>query len=195
MIQPNTHAPRAPTGPSLYQIGCLGRLSQFAETNDGRFLITLSGVARFRVTDELPIRRGYRRVSADFAPFVRDLEPPHEGNGLRRTGIPRRPETLFQGCTASMPIGTPSRRCRTPCWSPRSPCSAHSTTQKSRRCSRRPRKRTGQPTCWHCYAWRSTRADPQRPTQLTGVLLVDRPCAARPTPAGNPGVAPLPKGR
>ena len=84
MIQPNAHAPRAPTGPSLYQIGCLGRLTQFAETEDGRFLITLSGVSRFRVIDELPIRRGYRRVSADFAPFARDLEPPHESAALKR---------------------------------------------------------------------------------------------------------------
>jgi Lon protease-like protein len=84
MIQPNAHAPRAPTGPSLYQIGCLGRLTQFAETSDGRFLITLTGVSRFRVNDELPIRRGYRRVQADFTPFVRDLEPPHERTALRR---------------------------------------------------------------------------------------------------------------
>ena len=84
MIQPNTHAPRAPNGPSLYQIGCLGRLSQFAETDDGRYLITLTGVSRFRVTAELPIRRGYRRISADFAPFKTDLQPPGTGMGARR---------------------------------------------------------------------------------------------------------------
>ena len=75
MIQPNAHAPRSPQGPSLYQIGCLGRVTHFSESDDGRYLITLSGVARFRVREELAVRNGYRRVVADFAPFVRDLDP------------------------------------------------------------------------------------------------------------------------
>jgi Lon protease-like protein len=87
MIQPNAHAPRAQNGPSLYQIGCLGRLSQFAETEDGRYLITLTGVSRFRVTDELPIRHGYRRITADFAPFRADLSPPGTGMGERRADL------------------------------------------------------------------------------------------------------------
>ena len=87
MIQPNTHAPRAPNGPSLYQIGCLGRLSQFAETDDGRFLITLSGVSRFRVVEELPIRRGYRRIAAEFSPFEDDLSPSGTSMGIKRTEL------------------------------------------------------------------------------------------------------------
>ncbi len=84
MIQPNVHAPRAPNGPSLYQIGCLGRLSQFAETDDGRYLITLTGVSRFRVLEELPVRRGYRRIAADFSPFAADLSPAGSDIGVRR---------------------------------------------------------------------------------------------------------------
>lgn len=76
MVQPNTHAPRAPTGPSLYRIGCLGRVTHFTETDDGRFLITLSGVARFLVRQELGMHRGYRRIEADFSPFATDLGPP-----------------------------------------------------------------------------------------------------------------------
>ena len=84
MIQPNVHAPRVPNGPSLYQIGCLGRLSQFAETDDGRYLITLTGVSRFRVLEELPIRHGYRRIAAEFTPFRPDLSPAGEGMGVRR---------------------------------------------------------------------------------------------------------------
>ena len=87
MIQPNTHAPRAPNGPSLYQIGCLGRLTQFAETDDGRFLITLSGVSRFRVVEELPIRRGYRRIAAEFSPFAGDLSPSGTSMGIKRTEL------------------------------------------------------------------------------------------------------------
>ena len=73
MISPNEHAPRAENGPSLYRIGCLGRLSHFSEADDGRFLITLSGISRFLVKRELPMQRGYRRVEADFSPFGQDL--------------------------------------------------------------------------------------------------------------------------
>jgi Lon protease-like protein len=72
MISPNEHAPRAENGPSLYRIGCLGRLSQFSETEDGRFLITLTGITRFVVKRELPMQHGYRRVEADFSPFAQD---------------------------------------------------------------------------------------------------------------------------
>jgi len=88
MIQPNDHAPRGPNGPSLYRIGCLGRLSHFSETDDGRYLITLTGVARFIVTTELEMQRGYRRVRADYTPFSRDLAPP----GSIPTGL--RPDLL-----------------------------------------------------------------------------------------------------
>jgi Lon protease-like protein len=87
MIQPNVHAPRAPNGPSLYQIGCLGRLSHFSETDDGRYLITLTGVSRFRVLEELPIRHGYRRVAADFSPFKSDLSPLGARQGLNRSEL------------------------------------------------------------------------------------------------------------
>ncbi len=87
MIQPNTHAPRLPNGPSLYQIGCLGRLSHFSETDDGRYLITLTGISRFRVVEELPIRHGYRRVTADFTPFTADLSPQGTSAGLKRTEL------------------------------------------------------------------------------------------------------------
>ncbi len=87
MIQPNRHAPRGQNGPSLYQIGCVGRLSQFAETDDGRYLITLTGISRFRVTEELPVRHGYRRIAADYSPFHADLVPPGTGMGDRRAEL------------------------------------------------------------------------------------------------------------
>ena len=76
MLQPNENAPRGQTGPSLYRIGCLGRLSHFSETDDGRYLITLTGVSRFVVREELGMQRGYRRISADFSAFAHDLEAP-----------------------------------------------------------------------------------------------------------------------
>jgi uncharacterized protein len=86
MIQPNEYAPRDPGGPALYRIGCLGRLSHFSETEDGRYLITLTGVSRFLVREELPGQRGYRRVAADYSLFHNDLAPPPPmAAGLRST--------------------------------------------------------------------------------------------------------------
>ncbi len=87
MIQPLGHAPRLANGPGLYQIGCLGRLTQFAETEDGRYLITLTGVSRFRVVEELAIKNGYRRITADFSPFARDLSPTPRGFGIDRAEL------------------------------------------------------------------------------------------------------------
>ena len=76
MVQPNPQEPRGPTGPGLYRVGCLGRLSQFAETDDGRFLITLSGLVRFAIGEELPLHAGgYRRVRPDYGAYAADLEP------------------------------------------------------------------------------------------------------------------------
>jgi Lon protease-like protein len=59
--------------PNLAGTGCVGRITSFAETQDGRYLITLTGVCRFRVGPELPVQTPYRQVRADFAPFEADL--------------------------------------------------------------------------------------------------------------------------
>ncbi len=62
--------------PSLSAVGCAGRITSFAETSDGRYLITLTGVCRFRVTNELPSQAPYRQVRAAFASFESDLSVP-----------------------------------------------------------------------------------------------------------------------
>jgi Lon protease-like protein len=87
MIQPEPGGPRGETGPGLYRIGCLGRLSSFAETEDGRLLITLTGVIRFRVAEELAMRRGYRRVRPDYAGFEADLDLAEKPTGLDRAAL------------------------------------------------------------------------------------------------------------
>ena len=74
MIQPDELRPATPSGPALYKVGCLGRLSSFSETDDGRVLVTLTGVIRFAVKVELELHRGYRRVRGDLARFRTDLE-------------------------------------------------------------------------------------------------------------------------
>jgi uncharacterized protein len=75
MIQGDPSQPRGERGSTIYQVGCLGRLSSFSETEDGRLLITLTGVTRFRVAEEIEMRRGYRRVRADYSAYADDLEP------------------------------------------------------------------------------------------------------------------------
>ena len=76
MIQPDATQTPTPAGPALYRVGCLGRISSFSETDDGRYLIALSGLIRFDIASERPLRRGYRRVTADFARFLDDLGSP-----------------------------------------------------------------------------------------------------------------------
>jgi hypothetical protein len=62
--------------PPVYPTGCAGRITAFAETDDGRYMITLTGVSRFRIRDELPLLAGYRRVVPDWQPFAQDLDAP-----------------------------------------------------------------------------------------------------------------------
>jgi Lon protease-like protein len=73
MVQPDKRLAQGDTGPGLYRTGCLGRLSSFSETDDGRYLITLTGVIRFTIVEEVDPRRGYRRVRGAFAAFAADL--------------------------------------------------------------------------------------------------------------------------
>lgn len=63
-----------PSTPALAPLGCLGRITSFSETADGRYLITLTGVCRFTVLEELPVTTPYRQVRADYAAFAEDLQ-------------------------------------------------------------------------------------------------------------------------
>ena len=62
--------------PRLYSVGCVGRIERHEQQPDGRYEIVLRGICRFRVVEELPERRGYRRVSADYAEFLLDVREP-----------------------------------------------------------------------------------------------------------------------
>jgi Lon protease-like protein len=82
MIQ--TVAGSAPRGPNLARIGCLGRLTSFTETVDERYLITLTGICRFAVAEELATTTPYRQVRAAYGEFEADLRPPGEDDGFDR---------------------------------------------------------------------------------------------------------------
>lgn len=87
MIQPDTAQPALVNGPALYRVGCLGRLSSFSETDDGRYLVTLSGLIRFEVGEEVEMRRGYRRVRARYDRFVADLDEQASRQGFDRPAL------------------------------------------------------------------------------------------------------------
>ena len=71
--------------PKVHHIGCAGRIVSFSETEDGRLLLALAGVCRFEISRELePAQGGYRRVSALFSPYRRDLDVADELVSLDR---------------------------------------------------------------------------------------------------------------
>lgn len=71
MVQPNAVPGR--DGHGLYTIGCAGRITQFSETEDGRYMITLGGACRFRVIREVEGFTPYRRCDVNWEGFDRDL--------------------------------------------------------------------------------------------------------------------------
>ena len=74
MIQPDSAHPGADEQkPHLFQVGCVGRLTQFSESGDGRYLIQLTGVARFRIASELSVATPYRQCQVTYQPFADDF--------------------------------------------------------------------------------------------------------------------------
>jgi len=73
MIQPDEDSSHPSMIPKLYSVGCAGRLTQFAETGDGRYLVTLVGIARFRVIEEISELASFRQAKVTFEPYERDF--------------------------------------------------------------------------------------------------------------------------
>lgn len=73
MVQP---CPMPGRGDALHAIGCAGRVTQFSETEDGRYLITLTGISRFRILNEIDGFTPYRRCAVSWEGFDRDLGQP-----------------------------------------------------------------------------------------------------------------------
>ncbi|HDZ81492.1 MAG TPA: ATP-dependent protease [Roseobacter sp.] len=82
MVQPNVVPGR--DGPGLQTIGCAGRITQFSETEDGRYMITLGGVSRFRVIKEIEGFTPYRRCDVNWDGFERDLGSDEEDTWFDR---------------------------------------------------------------------------------------------------------------
>ena len=85
MVQPNEVPGRSGTG--LHAIGCAGRVTQFSETEDNRYLITLSGISRFRVQNEVTGFTPYRRCDVSWDGFHRDLGNSEADPNFAREGF------------------------------------------------------------------------------------------------------------
>jgi Lon protease-like protein len=75
--------------PILAGVGCLGRITSFAETSDDQYLITLTGVCRFAAGVELPAHAPYRQLNVDYVPYEIDLRPPADDEGFDRLRLLR----------------------------------------------------------------------------------------------------------
>lgn len=74
MIQPDAaHSGPDQTKPHLFRVGCVGRITQLAESGDGRYLLQLTGVARFRLEEELAADTPYRLCRVSYQPFADDF--------------------------------------------------------------------------------------------------------------------------
>ena len=71
MIQPKDTGGKKP---DVYSVGCLGKIINFNETEDKRFIITLSGITRFQIKEELNTKKLYREFDVDYSPFFEDLD-------------------------------------------------------------------------------------------------------------------------
>ena len=74
--------------PSLASAGCAGRITSYSETDDGRYLISLTGICRFGIGEELDVQTPYRQVRPDWQSFRTDLIAPPE------TDLPQRPDLV-----------------------------------------------------------------------------------------------------
>jgi len=131
MIQPDVAHSGAADKPRLYKIGCAGRITQFAESGDGRYLIELTGVARFRVEEELKVATAYRQCRVTYAPFADDFTARKGENAVDRAallaalteflkandlkadweGIEKAPnEALVNALSMMSPYGTPEKQ-------------------------------------------------------------------------------------
>ena len=78
MIQPKSINNENSLAPSLHKIGCLGKITSFKETDDGRYLIDLKGIIRFKIVKEIADNKPYRSCEINFEDYLNDLSEKKE---------------------------------------------------------------------------------------------------------------------
>ena len=74
MIQPDVSHSSSEERPALFKGGCVGRITQLAESGDGRYILELTGVSRFKVVEEMSVLTPYRQCKVDYFPYVDDFK-------------------------------------------------------------------------------------------------------------------------
>ena len=87
MIQPDPVDVGSPVKPNLCAVGCLGKITQFAETGSGRYFICLTGIARFRLHTEVETMTPYRQCSGDFEAYRGDFSARAGEENVDRAGV------------------------------------------------------------------------------------------------------------
>ena len=78
MIQPKNTKDKSQSNIQLYEIGCLGKITSFKETDDGRFLIELKGLIRFQILNEIISQKKYREFEVSFENYLDDMNDKKE---------------------------------------------------------------------------------------------------------------------
>jgi Lon protease-like protein len=73
MIQPDVTHSRSEAEPALFRVGCVGRITQLAESGDGRYILELTGISRFKVVEEIEVLTPYRQCKVDYFPYADDF--------------------------------------------------------------------------------------------------------------------------
>jgi len=73
MIMPDAANPGPEARPNLYRVGCVGRITQISESGDGRYLLQLTGISRFRIEEELKVATAYRQCRVAYSAFADDF--------------------------------------------------------------------------------------------------------------------------
>ena len=92
LIQPRDESDQS----GLRDVGCAGRIVSFSETEDGRYLVVLAGISRFRPVEEIDGFTPYRRVKADWEPWRRDLREREVDEGFDRPAFMRLLKRYFE---------------------------------------------------------------------------------------------------
>ena len=79
---------------SVYEIGCLGKISDYQKSKDGRILINLTGISRFKILKEIPNDKLYREFQVDYESFVEDVENVH--NEVDARELMEKAKTFFK---------------------------------------------------------------------------------------------------
>ena len=93
MIQPKI---RSDANNDVYQVGCLGKIINFTETNDKRFIINLSGIIRFRIKKELNSKKLYRKFNVDYSDFIYDLNVKSNVVSFDRNNLIKKIKIFFE---------------------------------------------------------------------------------------------------